>query len=181
MIHFNDGIVIPTAPMIGCIGTAPSEPVSTSLAGRHGGNMDQAIVGEGARVFLPVFTPGGLLFVGDVHATQGDGELSGVALEIPAEVDLTVGLDSETSISWPWVTTSGAIAVLTAESMFEEARAEAVENMVRAVHARHGLAFADCLALISVVGHLRIGQAYGGDQLTVRLEMPAELDLHPVA
>lgn len=179
VIEFSDAIRIPVAPMIGCIGTAPLEPISTALAGRHGGNIDQPVITKGAIVHLPVAVPGGLLSVGDVHAAQGDGEISGVALEISAHVSLDVDVRPQEHLTWPWLENAERIMVLTAAATFEEARAEAVEAMVRAVQARHNLAPADALGLLSICGDLRIGASFGGPQTSLRLEVPISLDIRP--
>lgn len=179
MIEFSAALSIDSSPMIGCIGTAPETPLSTALSGRHGGNMDQTIMCAGTQVQLPVLVEGAQVFVGDLHAAQGDGELSGVALEVPGEVEMTIDLESD-SISWPWAFTQDKIAVLTTGATFEEARAQAVENVIRAIESVYRLEPADALALISVVGDLRIGQSWGGDQITLRLEMPRSLMLRPV-
>ena len=87
-VHFSSDIIIPYKPMIGTIGVSPfveSESISTGvLPGRHGGNMDLPDITIGSQVFLPVFHERGLLYLGDVHAVQGDGEISGTAVEMPA-------------------------------------------------------------------------------------------------
>src|SRR5207237_553432 len=70
-------VTIPYAPMLGCIGTAPHWGVPTTVpAGSHGGNMDIVETCPGHTVYLPVFVPGGWLYVGDAHAAMGHGELS---------------------------------------------------------------------------------------------------------
>ena len=108
-IHFSENIVIPYRPMIGTIGVAPhleEESVSSGvLPGRHGGNMDLPDVGPGSTVFLPVFHKGALLYVGDAHAVQGDGEISGTAIEMPAEVKIRVDLLREETINLPRIET----------------------------------------------------------------------------
>ena len=70
----------PLAPMIGCIGTAPGEARSTESAGTFGGIWITRSSAHGAVVYLPVAIEGAHRFVGDVHALQGDGELSGLGL-----------------------------------------------------------------------------------------------------
>ena len=83
---------IPLQPMLGCIAVAPPAHQSfrTGYPGTFGGNMDYNQMREGATVYLPVFAPGALLFVGDGHAAQGDGELTGNALETSMDVEFTV-------------------------------------------------------------------------------------------
>jgi amidase len=80
---------VPLRPMLGCVAVAPPNSVAapeTGDSGVWGGNMDFNEIVEGAIVFLPVFVPGALLYVGDGHAAQGDGELNGDALETSMDV-----------------------------------------------------------------------------------------------
>jgi acetamidase/formamidase len=83
---------VPLQPMLGCIAVAPPghQSFRTGYPGTFGGNMDYNQMREGATVYLPVFAPGALLFVGDGHAAQGDGELTGNALETSMDVEFTV-------------------------------------------------------------------------------------------
>jgi len=86
--HFS----VPLKPMLGCVGLASSsdKEVLTFFAGPFGGNMDFSLVTQSATVYLPVFHPGGLLYIGDAHAAQGDGELNGDALETSMDIEFTV-------------------------------------------------------------------------------------------
>jgi acetamidase/formamidase len=81
-------------PMLGCVGVAPSANQSfrTGWLGSWGGNMDYNGLREGVTVYLPVYQEGALLFVGDGHALEGDGELNGDALETSMDVEFTVNL-----------------------------------------------------------------------------------------
>ena len=77
------GIRLRLRPMIGVLAVAPSgEPRGTAFVGSYGGNMDCNLIAVGSRVRLPVQVEGGLLFVGDVHATMGDGEVNGSGVEL---------------------------------------------------------------------------------------------------
>lgn len=78
-----DGIRIPLRPHFGVIAVAPREVdfVDSVPPSYFGGNLDNWRLGKGATIYLPVSVPGALLSVGDPHATQGDGELSGTAIE----------------------------------------------------------------------------------------------------
>lgn len=93
----------PARPMLGCVGVAaPGVFGPTSgISGNYGGNMDYNEVVEGATVWLPVFHPGGLLFVGDGHALQGDGEPTGNGIETSMNVTMTVQLKKKANISGP--------------------------------------------------------------------------------
>ena len=179
-VNFGDGIRVGLTPMVGCLGVAPEGPASGSAAAsRHGGNLDHRPLGAGARVHLPVFVESALLWLGDVHAAQGDGELSGVALECPARVRVRVELQRGDAPSWPWIETSDRVMVLTSGASFEEARHHAVEAATAALESQLGLAAAEAMALLSVAGDLRVGQAFGGPELTLRLELPANLGVRP--
>jgi amidase len=85
---------VPLRPMLGCVAVAPQQDwaIRTTDSGRFGGNMDYNQLVEGTTVYLPVNHPGALLFVGDGHAAQGDGELTGDALETSMDIEFTVDL-----------------------------------------------------------------------------------------
>ena len=92
--------------MLGCVAVAPNvaqAPPGTGDSGRYGGNMDFNEIVEGATVYLPVSVPGALLYVGDGHALQGDGELNGNALETSMDVEFTVDVLPGKRISGPRV------------------------------------------------------------------------------
>src|SRR5581483_3924076 len=90
-------------PMIGCIGVAPpaNQSFRAGYLGNWGGNMDYNKLNESTTVFLPVNVPGALLFVGDGHAEQGDGELAGDALETSMEVEFTVDVEPNADVHSP--------------------------------------------------------------------------------
>jgi amidase len=96
-------LVIPLAPMLGCFGVSPprGQAISTATSGEHGGNMDYRGFVTGVTVYFPVFVPGALLYVGDGHATQGDGEIVGNGIEISMEVQFTVHVMKGKPIRWP--------------------------------------------------------------------------------
>ena len=83
-------ISFPASPMLGVIGVAPSEdeqdPIETMPAGKHGGNLDNNANGIGSTIYIPIHHAGGLLSIGDMHASQGDGEISGTGVEIGGDV-----------------------------------------------------------------------------------------------
>jgi acetamidase/formamidase len=81
-------------PMLGCVGVAPpaNQTYRSGWLGSWGGNMDYSGLREGVTVYLPVYQEGAILFVGDGHAAEGDGELNGDALETSMDVEFTVNL-----------------------------------------------------------------------------------------
>lgn len=78
-----DGVTIPLRPHFGVIGCAPRETglIDSVPPAYFGGNLDNWRLAKGAKIFLPVSVPGALISVGDPHATQGDSELDGTAIE----------------------------------------------------------------------------------------------------
>ena len=90
-------------PMLGCVAVAPPAHQSfrTGYPGTFGGNMDYNQMREGTTLYLPVYAPGALLFVGDGHAAQGDGELTGNALETSMDVEFTVDVIRGNSSAGP--------------------------------------------------------------------------------
>jgi amidase len=95
---------VPLKPMLGCVAVAPSASraaPSTGDSGRYGGNMDFNDLVEGATLYLPVSVPGALLYLGDAHAAQGDGELNGNALETSMDVEFTVDVIPAKNIPGP--------------------------------------------------------------------------------
>jgi len=96
-------LTLPLAPMLGCIGVAPEggQIITTMTSGPYGGNMDYTGCREGATLCFPVFAKGALLYVGDGHAVQGDGEIIGTGLETSFDVQFTVSVLKAKSIRWP--------------------------------------------------------------------------------
>ena len=90
-------------PMLGCVAVAPPDKQTfrSGWLGSWGGNMDYNGLREGTTLYLPVYQAGALLFVGDGHAAQGDGELTGDALETSMDVEFTVNLISGQSSGGP--------------------------------------------------------------------------------
>jgi len=90
-------------PMLGCVGVAAAGDFgpSSGISGPYGGNMDYNEVVEGATVVLPVSHPGGLLFIGDGHALQADGEPTGTGIETSMDVEFTVAVRKGASLSNP--------------------------------------------------------------------------------
>jgi amidase len=108
------GIELPLRPMLGCIGVAPArkEAISTATPGAFGGNMDYAWMTAGVKLMLPVNEPGALLFVGDGHARQGEGEVAGTGLETSMDVEFTVELIKRKTIGWPRLENGTHVMVL---------------------------------------------------------------------
>ena len=173
VIHF-DNLRFPVRPMIGVVATAPAgEPIGTAYCGKHGGNMDNNAIAVGARVHLPVRVAGGLFYIGDVHASMGDGEVSGTGVEIGARVHVRIGLEKGTAREWPWLETPDLLIQTASAKTYEEASEIAVREMMHHLEERLGLKPTDAFMLVSAVGHVRVNQACRSPiDVSVRCEMP---------
>jgi acetamidase/formamidase len=124
----------PLRPMLGCVAVAPGSaqaPPGTGDSGRYGGNMDFNEIVEGATVYLPVSVPGALLYVGDGHAAQGDGELTGNALETSMDVEFIVEVLSRKSIRGPRVESATYIMAMGLDGSLDDAFRGATANMAQ--------------------------------------------------
>ncbi len=167
-VIFSERVRFPVRPMAGVIGTAPAgEGVNTDLMGPHGGNMDNRYVTTGATVHLPVAVPGALLGIGDVHASMGDGEITGLGLEVCADVTIRVDLIKGASVSRPWIETP-IVWVTTGDAMDAvEALRIAAEEMVNLLTRRLHLTFEEAYMLMSVRGDVQICQVCGPGSLPI--------------
>ena len=109
--EFAPGIEIPLAPFPGTIGVARAEAgqYSSVPPGAYGGNMDIRDLVEGTTLYLPVFVKGALLWTGDSHAAQGNGEINLTALETAfKEMSVTVEVVKTMKLEWPRIETGEA-------------------------------------------------------------------------
>jgi amidase len=175
MVVFNDRIRFPVRPMVGVIGTAPAgEGVGTLHPGPHGGNMDHNDVRVGARVHLPVFVPGGLLAIGDVHASMGDGEVSITALEICGEVTARVDLAKGEGIARPWIEFPDCWISTGDGPTIGDAIRVACEEMAKLLQRHLGLSVDDAYMLVSIRGDVKVSQCAEASMVaaTARVVMP---------
>ncbi|MBR0873347.1 acetamidase/formamidase family protein [Bradyrhizobium tropiciagri] len=157
-VRWSDKITLPYEPFIGTIGVSPEiEAISSLQPDYHGGNMDLPDVAPGAIIYFPVHTEGGLLYVGDCHATQGDGELSGVAMEQRATVTLQIDLIKNWSFAWPRLETKDFIMTIGSARPLEDAARIAYRELVRWMAADYGFDEIDAYMLLSQAGRMRLG------------------------
>lgn len=134
-------IELPLDPMLGCIGVAPDrgQAISTATSGPFGGNMDYRGFVSGVTAYLPVFTSGALLHIGDGHAVQGDGEIVGTGIEISMDVELTVNVISGKHIGWPRGENDGYIFTAGNARPLDQALQHATTEMLRWLIDGYGL------------------------------------------
>jgi acetamidase/formamidase len=170
LIHWSDTVTIPYQPMLGCIGTAPDWGVPTTIpAGIHGGNMDIVEVCPGNTIYLPVFVPGGYLYLGDAHAAMGHGELSASGLEMPAETTLTVELRKGKKISGPRIESPTELMAVATGCPMERATAEAFAKLILWLEADYGLDRWRAYDLLTHVARISVGY-YAFGTVAVKME-----------
>ena len=128
------GYSVPLRPMLGCVAVAVSPgqaPPGTGDSGRFGGNMDFNEIVEGTTVYLPVSVPGALLYVGDAHAVQGDGELNGDALETSMDVEFAVDVIPGGHLDGPRMETATHLLAMGLDGSLDGAFRNATANMAQ--------------------------------------------------
>jgi len=135
------GLELRLRPMLGCVGVAPArkEAVATSTPGPFGGNMDYAGMNAGVKVMLPVYEPGALLFIGDGHALQGEGEVVGTGIETSMDVEFSVQLVKKKALQWPRLENDTYVMVLGSERPLLQALQHATSEMHRWLMQDYGL------------------------------------------
>lgn len=150
---------IPVRPMIGTIGVAPpTESIASVVPSRHGGNIDTPQVTAGNRLYLPVYVKGALFALGDVHAAQGDGEVCGTGVEVPAIVRVKLDLIKGKTIEWPRIESPLEIMTVCSARPLEDAARLAVRELIKWLVADYGLQELDAYMLLSVAGNVGISQ-----------------------
>jgi len=134
-------LVLPVKPMLGCLGVAPDggQAISSVTSAAHGGNMDYNGFVAGVTVRFPVFASGGLFFLGDGHALQGDGEIVGTGVEISFDVQFTVHVLKGQCINWPRGEDAVHIFTVGNARPLDQALQHATTEMIRWLHEDFGL------------------------------------------
>ena len=160
-----DGVVIPVRPFFGSIGVAPPRlrgRVNSTAPGSHVGNLDNRELVEGTTIYLPVHVEGGLLSIGDGHAAQGDGEVSGTAIETSLFATVQVVLHKDRTLRWARAETPTHYISMGLHPDLDEAARMATREMVDFIVAEHGLDPGDAYILCSVALDLRVTQLVDG-------------------
>jgi acetamidase/formamidase len=165
---FAPNINIPLTPFQGTLGVAPPDgffpPLSPGVTssvppGPHGGNLDLRELTEGSILYLPVWHPGGLIYTGDSHAVQGDGEISLSALETAMqEVLIEVVLHKQKKFQWPIAETETHWITVGLDKDLNTAMTLAARNAIDFLATRAGLTRHDAYALCSIAASFRVTQ-----------------------
>ncbi len=160
-VHFNDRIRLDMKPFQGTIGVMPAgdEPVSSIAPGNFAGNIDIKELTAGSSLFVPVHHPGALIFTGDSHALQGDGEVNITAIETAMEeVRVQVILHKHAGWTWPFVETPTHWIALGMDRSLNEALRIALRSTIGFLHTKAGLSREDAYSLASLGVDFRVTQ-----------------------
>ncbi len=158
------GVRIPVRPHLGTAGVAPNAEgrVSTIPPGLHGGNIDNWRIGAGSTMYYPVQVDGALFSIGDPHISQGDGELSGTAIESSLDVVFQVVLRRDFSFPSPLLETPGYWIVHGFDEDLNLAMRAASLDMLELLHEHQGLSRNDAYSLMSVAADFGVTQVVDG-------------------
>ena len=166
--EFNKDIHVPLKPFQGTLGLAPPDgfyppltPGVTSSVppGPHGGNTDLSEMTEGSTMFIPVWKPGALIFTGDSHAVQGDGEINLSALETRMqELRIQVFLHKQKNFAWPVAETETHWITLGLDKDLNVAMTLAARNAIDFLARHAALTKLDAYALCSIAVSFRVTQ-----------------------
>jgi len=165
---FAPDISVPLKPFQGTLGLAPPDgyfpPLSPGVTssvppGPHAGNLDLSELSEGSTLFIPVWKPGALIFTGDSHAVQGDGEISLTALETRMkEMRIQVVLHKQKNFAWPVAETHTHWIVLGLDKDLNAAMTLAARNAIKFLATRAGISELDAYGLCSIAVNFRVTQ-----------------------
>jgi acetamidase/formamidase len=166
--EFKRDIYIPLKPFQGTLGVAPPDgffpPLSPGVTnsvppGPHAGNVDLSEMTEGSTMFIPVWKPGALIFTGDSHAVQGDGEICLTALETGLrELRIQVVLHKQKNFGWPVAETPTHWIPMAMDRDLNVAMTLAARNAIDFLAKRADLTKLDAYALCSVAISFRVTQ-----------------------
>jgi acetamidase/formamidase len=157
-LHFSERLNWPITPFVGTLGVAPDREVTTSLDGQGewGGNVDVRDVCPGNRILLPIFHEGALFYLGDVHASQGDTEFTGIAAETNATVRLRLEVLPGKRVPWMRIEKPASLVALNANRPLEAAVEAATVHLIEWLVAEHGFTATDAYCLVSTCPEFRI-------------------------
>ena len=164
-VEFAPGVVVPIKPFWGVIGVAPPPEMGRVGSGApnfFGGNMDNRDLGPGSILYLPVHNPGALLSVGDGHAVQGYGEISGSAVETSLRGEIQVLLHRDQRLEWPRAETPTHYMTMGLDPDLDTAARIAADEMLDFLIATKGLDRETAILLCSVAMDMVVTQVVDG-------------------
>jgi acetamidase/formamidase len=160
----STGHTVKLAPFLGVIGMPPDEPGThpTEPPRASGGNIDCKELVAGTTLYLPIPVDGALLSAGDAHALQGDGEVSGTAIETTSHAQLTVDIRDDLELEWPIARTGDAWLTFGFDRDLDRAADVALGGMLQLLQREHRLSPEVALGVASIAVDLRVTQVVNG-------------------
>lgn len=161
-------VSFPLAPFLGIVGVATDTPARASSVppGPHGGNVDIRLLTPGSTLFLPVQVPEALLYVGDPHYAQGNGEVALTAFEAPLRAQLAVDVlprelvaEELAGVRGPFAAGHGLLVPTGLDADLNEALRRCVRNAVALLGAVSGLDERQAYLYLSAAADFQISQA----------------------
>lgn len=177
-VEFAEGIRIPLKPFAGVMGVAPDtdEMLNTIPPRANGGNLDDPNLVAGTTVYFPVFVPGALFSIGDTHAVQGHGEVSGTAIESPMRIVYEIRvIKGGRSIAEPQYETDEYYATTGFATTIDEAAKKATRYMIDYLVETTGLSREQAYMLASLAGDLKIAETVDVPHMLVTMHMPKRI------
>ena len=160
------GIVVPLRPFFGSMGVAPAPAlgrVSSNPPGRHAGNLDNKELVAGATLYIPVFTKGALLEIGDGHAAQGDGEVDQTAIETNLQGRVQLIVRKDMKLEWPRGETPTHWITMGTDTSLTVATKTAIREMVKFLQETRGITQTQAYQAASMAADLHITQLVDGN------------------
>jgi len=183
-VEFAPGVTLPLTPFFGSIGVAPPPLVgriSSRPPGWHGGNLDNKDLVAGSTLYLPVHAPGALLSIGDSHGRQGDGEVTGTALETSLRGTFEVRVRKGQRLRWPRAETPTHYIAMGLNEDLNEATRLAVREMVDFLVIEKKMSRDDAYMLCALAGglarHASGGCHQGRPRFTVEVVFQIDRDV----
>ena len=181
-VEFADGIRIPLKPFAGVMGVAPDtdEMLNTIPPRANGGNLDDPNLVAGTTVYFPVFVAGGLFSIGDTHAVQGHGEVSGTAIETPMRIVYEISvIKGGRTIPEPQYETNEYYATTGFATTIDEAAKKATRYMIDYLVDTKGLSREQAYMLCSLAGDLKIAETVDVPHMLVTMHMSKHIFVKP--
>jgi acetamidase/formamidase len=179
-VDFAEGIRVPLAPFAGVMGVAPDtdEMLNTIPPRANGGNLDDPSLVVGTTVYFPVRVPGALFSIGDTHAVQGLGEVSGTAMETPMRIVYRLSvIKGGRSIEEVQYETDDYYATTGFAETLDEAATKATRYMIEYLMDTRGLSREHAYMLCSLAGDLKIAETVDIPHVLVTMHLPRDIFL----
>ncbi len=156
-------IKIPLNPFVGCVGVAPKRDrvLTNTMSEEYCGNVDIPQIREGATVVLRCNVDGGLLYIGDVHAAQGDGEITDCAFECQGRTTVRISVIKREDMPYYCCPQVNTPAMLGSVGVFNMNHTMAIKrgytDLINRIEAEYGICAADAYMLLCLCGKIQIG------------------------